>query len=278
MHKISGITCTYGRFTCIERTIKMVADQDYEGPVEHIIYNTDEEFPLVLDETLLGGNVRVINNNIDLVTHLPYTNVGAVRRDSLLFASGDYYVCVDDDDLYFPWDFRQRIDGILRFPEAKAWKPMYSLFETPNKLELARNTLEASIIVDIPTLRELGFKLENGSEHLSWYTALSYNNKLVEDAYSIPGYSYRWADTAFVAGHKQSGNMGDISNFENHKTQSKDHATRPLTLKTNPELLAPYFQYFKDVINGTHRPDVAPTYPPNFFLDLIEKYVRKYIS
>lgn len=283
MLSVSGITCTYGRFTCVERIVAMMAKQDYTGSFEHIIYNTAAHHPIVLGDDILAlGNIRVINNNIDLLTHRPYTNVGAIRRDSLLFAVGDYYICVDDDDIYLPWNVRQCVDGMLRNLDKKGWKPKYSLFTTPNKLELAQNTLEASFIVDIKAIRECGFRLENGSEHLSWYTALGHTGQLKEDdEYSVPGYSYNWSDSGEVAGHKQSGNMGDPNNFENHKMASQDHATRPLHLYDTSQLdtiYQPYFQYFRDVINGTHQPIVPPTYPPNFHPDLIKRYVQQHLS
>ena len=268
---------TYGRFACVERSIMMWLLQDFEGPSELIVYNTDAEYPLVKDSTLLDKNIITINNNIDMITQEEYTNVGAIRRDAVSFATGEYYICWDDDDIFLPWNNRQCMDGILRHPDAKAFKPMYSLFETPAKLEQARNTLEASIIVHLQTIREIGFRMENGSEHLDWYTKLSYGGQMIEDEYSIPGYSYRWNDPD-IAGHKQSGRMGAEDGFTEHKNASQDRATRPLTLQTDQSILHPYYEYFRSNIDGkTSTPNIPPTYPPNFHPELIDKYVRQYL-
>ena len=55
--KVSIITCTFGRFSCVERVIKQIYDQDYTGEWEHIIYNTCVEHPLILDSSLIGKNI-----------------------------------------------------------------------------------------------------------------------------------------------------------------------------------------------------------------------------
>lgn len=279
MNKISSVMCTYRRFTCVERSVMMWLLQDYEGPEELIIYNTDEEFPLVLGSSFQPfqtptKNIRIINNGIDLETHLPYTNTGAIRRDSIKFATGEYYICWDDDDVFLPWNNRQCMDGIIR-TEKLAWKPIYSLFTTPNRLEQAQNTLEASIIVHLPTLRDIGFKLETASEHLGWYTELAYSGKMESsELCSVPGYSFNWSDPPDIAGHKQSGNGATPTNFEDHKRASRDIGNRPLNYQFNFTYLDPYFQYFRENLGGSPTP---VTYPCVWEPEVIEKYVRKYI-
>jgi glycosyltransferase involved in cell wall biosynthesis len=275
--KVSIITCTFGRFSCVERVIKQIYDQDYTGEWEHIIYNTCVEHPLILDSSLIGKNIFVINNNVDFQTHAKYTNVGSIRRDSLLFATGDYCCIADDDDAYLKHYIRQGVDGMLRHPTTKAFKPKYSLFETDHKLEQAQNSLEASVIIDMPILRSIGYKEGNGDENLSWYTELGWSGRMVEnDEYTIPSYVYRWVSND-GAKHRQSGNMGDPDNFVNHKLSENDYGDRALTLqKENSTQI--YYDYFKSNIDGrTSTPDITPTFPVNWHPELIEKYVRQYL-
>jgi hypothetical protein len=277
MDKISCIMTTYRRFTCVERSIMMWLLQDYEGPSELIIYNTDEEYPLVLGDSLKGKNIRIINNDTDFETHKSYDNVGAIRRDAYKLATGSYGICWDDDDVFLPWNNRQCMDGIIR-TGLPAWKPIYSLFTTPAKLEQARNTLEASIIVHLPTIRDIGFRMETASEHLGWYTELAYSGRLEENELcSVPGYSFNWSDTAEVAGHKQSGNIGTPSNFEDHKIATTDFAKRPLEFQTEFTYLDKYYQYFRENIAGTHVSDIPATYPCVWQPEVIEKYVQRYL-
>jgi glycosyltransferase involved in cell wall biosynthesis len=263
--KVSAITCTYGRYRCVERIIKMIQEQDYPSDrIEHIIYNTDVEFPIVLDDTLLRKNITVVNNNTDLTTHQPYTNFGDIRRDSLLFATGKYTILVDDDDIFLNWNTRQCVNGITKYEGCLAWKPAFSLFEQPDRIVKVGNTLEASYIIDTEFLRQTGFRPSNGSESLQWVEAIQYTPQMIVDEESAAGYSYRWNDSE-LAPHKQSGDgVDDPTNFDRHKNGSQDHATRPLTLLETNAIVEPYYEYFRNN-------------PTDWHPDLIDKYVRQYL-
>ena len=227
--KLSCVMTTYGRFTCVERSIAMFLAQDYQGLSELVILNTDIEHPLNLGKSLLGKNIRIINSDIDTETGVPYTNIGAIRRDAVKYASGQYYICWDDDDIFLPWNNRQGIEGILKTGK-KAFKPEKSFFNRKENAELAKNTMEASVIVALDEVRN-SFRLETGSEHLDWYMRLRDQKELDEhNSNSVPAYAFNWGDPAEIAGHKQSGDINNPNNFENHKRHSKDHATRPLEL------------------------------------------------
>jgi len=277
--KISCVMNTYGRFHYVEQSIAMFLLQDYEREsLELIIYNTDIDAPLILDETLANKNIYVINNNTDLVTHRPYDNVGAVRRDSLLFATGDYMKWFDDDDTDAPWELRHLYDIMNRYPDKKAFKPTYSLFSYCNEpLRLVKNSLEASILIDLPTIRDLGFTNSNGGEHMKWYQALSYSGQMVEDdKYTIPSYVYSWSAPAGVSVHRQSGDIGNPDNFENHKKHSLDHATRPLTMLSDLSCLDEMLEFYRNNIDGKNTTK-GDMFEANFDPELIEKYVRKYL-
>jgi len=232
MEKISCVMTTYRRFTCVERSISMFLAQDYAN-TELIIYNTDVEHPLSLDDTFadVKNKIKVINNNIDFQTKAPYTNVGAIRRDAFTFVDGDGYITWDDDDIFFPWNIRQCVDGITRSGKS-AWKPTYSFMKHLGyPPQLAYNNMEASILTKVEKIREFGFNTEKtGAEHLGWLDKLVRYNDILVDNDAIPGYCFYWSDEPSIGGHKQS-NYAEFQrpdNFERHKLYTTDIATRPL--------------------------------------------------
>lgn len=233
--KVSCVMTTYKRFNCVERSISMFLAQNCKAKTELIIYNTDVENPLALDETFKQiHNIKVINNNIDFVTKEPYKNVGSIRRDALNFADGKYYICWDDDDLFFPWNIQQCLDGINRTGK-KAWKPRNSfMMNTDKHPQLFFNNLEASFIVEMESIRNIGFNVDkSGAEHLKWIEELESKNEICVDDFSIPGYCFYWADDIEIGGHKQSNaeEFQKSDNFERHLQLTTDYAKRKLTLK-----------------------------------------------
>ena len=254
MPKFSAVMCTYGRFTCVERTMNCFLQQSYPNK-ELIIYNTDVSSPYKdLNCKLSPHGILIINNNIDFVTKEPYTNVGAIRRDALTFAGGDYTCCWDDDDIFMPHYIQQGIDRVQE-TGLPFFKPEKSFFYCADKLELAKNTMEASVCCDIKKVREYGYRLETGSEGLGWYTKARDNKELNEqDTYYIPSYCFNWNDgEKMKARHKQSGNISSKSNFDEHKAQSLDKVDgRELSIwdedKVN-EMYATYREYLNAHIN-----------------------------
>lgn len=251
--KVTAVMCTYRRFKCVERAMNCFLAQDYPNK-ELIIYNTDVEHPYTDNECrLMPHGILIINNNIDRVTKEPYTNVGAIRRDALVFAGGDYVVTWDDDDIFLPHFIRQGIDKIEQ-TGLPSFKPAYSFFYSGNNLRLVRNTMEASIVADIKKVREYGYLLETGKEGLGWYTKMRDSGELFEnDDDCIPSYCFNWNDGDIMdAPHKQSGDIDNPDNFNNHKAASKDIADKPLKIYSEEELkkvYADYFLYFEEHTN-----------------------------
>lgn len=228
-NKISCVINTYRRFTCVNRSIRFFLNQKTNIDRELIIYNTDVDNPLILSSEL-PDNITIINNNTDYITDKPYNNLGSIRRDSLNHASGDYYICWDDDDIFLPWHIQQCVDGITRHPDAWAWKPFMSMFwKTACPPELADNNMEASILINLEKLRAIGFNPhQGGGEHLNWLETFKKLNKLAIDKESIPSYCFNWADQGIMRGHKQSGTINREDNFTYHKENTNDFAARPL--------------------------------------------------
>ena len=242
MKKVSFVCTTYRRFTCVERVVAQYHAQTYPNK-ELIIFNTDEEHPYELG--FKDDSIIIVNNNINYQTASDYENRGQICRDAVTHATGDYFMLADDDDIYLPWHIQQAVDGIEE--NAKdAWKPQKSLFSTPEKVELCQNTLEASIIVKMNRIREIGFRSDiTGYEGLSWYTKLRDERQLDEyNTKYVPSYCFNWSDPHEVAGHKQSGDINNPKNFENHKEASTDYAKRPLQKLTKAELDSVYKKYY----------------------------------
>tara|TARA_Y100000361_G_scaffold129758_1_gene125409 strand:+ start:223 stop:1140 length:918 start_codon:yes stop_codon:yes gene_type:complete len=285
---ISCVMCTYRRATCVERSIQFFLDQDYKGEKELIIYNTDEEYPLELSKQLekeLGlETVIIINNNIDYVTGKPYDNIGSIRRDSIKHANGDYYICWDDDDVFLPWNIRQCVDGLNKNPECWAWKPRKSLFwPTKNKLEIAENSMEASVISKKSEILSHGFKNqkeEAGAEHLKWLEAFKLNKKLFIEEDSIPGYCFNWSDTGVIAGNKQSelleGGRKPPFPFTFHKEKTLDYAKGPLRVFSKLKIKEIYdklTKFIKDNVGKEFKSGRSSTTKYSIKQELVEKYI-----
>lgn len=244
---ISCVMCTYRRFTCVERSIQFFLNQDYKGETELIIYNTDMDYPLELSKELQDENISIVNNNTDQLTGEPYNNIGAIRRDSLSHANGEYYICWDDDDIFLPWNIRQCMDGLKAHQDAWSWKPFRSMFWRTNEdPEIAGNVMEASIISRLDKILEFGFHPhQGGGEHLAWESSFRNEKKIISDKNSIPAYCFNWADQGEMRGHKQSGTYDREDNFEYHKKETKDHAKRPLGIFDNNEIQRIYQSHIK---------------------------------
>lgn len=243
MKKVSFVCTTYRRFYCVRRIISQYHSQTYENK-ELIIFNTDTEHPYELgfdDPTII-----IVNNNTDYKTGNPYENRGQICRDAVTHATGDYFMLADDDDIYLPWHLQQAVEGIEEL-NTEAWKPQKSFFSTPQKVELCQNTLEASVIVKMNRIREIGFRSDlTGYEGLSWYTQLRDEKQLNEyNVNYLPSYCFNWSDPGEIAGHKQSGDIDNPNNFENHKNASLDFVTELLTPLSKEELDNTYDKYYK---------------------------------
>jgi hypothetical protein len=269
--QIAAIMCTYGRFTCVERAVNCFIAQTYPNK-RLLIFNTDAESPYTETEELKKEGVWVVNNEIDFVTKLPYTNVGSIRRDALSLAYNEngYVVTWDDDDIFLPYFMQQAFDRMQQ-TGMPSFKPEKSFFYSGNRLSLVKNTLEASVVASMKKVQEYGYRLETGYEGLGWYTKLRDNRELDEnDPYFVPSYCFNWNDgQEMKAPHKQSGDINNPDNFENHKRQSLDRVgSRLISIwdeKKLGETYQPYIEHFNNSVAD---------FPP----ELVEKYLAPFIK
>lgn len=245
--KISAVCCTFGRFKCVERVMNCFLAQDYPNK-ELIIFNTDTDSPYDVGQS--NHFITIVNRSIDSVTNEPYTNVGAIRRDALMFASGDYVVTWDDDDIFLPHFMSQAINRMAE-TGLPSFKPEKSFFYCGDNLRLVMNTLEASVVASIDLVRKYGYLLETGKEGLGWYTKMRDNKELDEhDTNYIPSYCFNWNDGQEMnAPHKQSGDIDNPNNFNNHKEASKDivdgRKLQTYSQEQLNELYKPYFEFIQ---------------------------------
>jgi hypothetical protein len=244
MKKVSFVCTSYRRFKCVQRILSQYYEQTYQNK-ELIIFNTDMEYPYTTD--IEDPNLIIVNNDTDYITGKPYQNRGQICRDAVTHATGDYFMLADDDDIYLPWHIQQAVDGIFD-NEKDAWKPEMSFFATPSKVELCKNTLEASVIVKMDRIREIGFRSDlTGYEGLSWYTKLRDEGNLDENNPNyVPSYCFNWSDPAEMAGHKQSGDINNPNNFDNHKEATQDYATGKLELYPIGMVYDKYYDYLRN--------------------------------
>lgn len=248
MKKVSFVCTTYRRFYCVKRIVAQYHAQTYPNK-ELIIFNTDMEYSYELG--IEDESIKIINNDTDYITNKPYENRGQICRDAVTHATGYYFMLADDDDIYLPYHIEQAVDGIENNGK-DAWKPQKSLFATRDKVELCQNTLEASVIVKMDRIREIGFRSDiTGYEGLSWYTKLRDENELDENNIKyIPSYCFNWSDPSEIAGHKQSGDINNPDNFENHKKASCNQATEKLYPIRQIELQNIYKKYYDFIIKN----------------------------
>lgn len=250
--QVTAIMCTYGRFSCVERAVNCFLAQTYPNK-RLLIFNTDEESPYIVSPHLKDERIWVINNSHDFLTKKPYDNVGSIRRDALTisFYRNGLVVTWDDDDIYLPHFMEQAVDR-MQETGLPSFKPAQSFFYSGNNLRLVKNTMEASVVASMSKVKEYGYRLETGYEGLGWYTKLRDNKELDEnDDNCVPAYCFNWNDgDVMKAPHKQSGDINNPDNFENHKKHSTDRVNgRELRIWSKEEMqqcYKPYFDYIKE--------------------------------
>ncbi len=246
MKKVSFVCTTYRRFTCVERIVAQYHAQSYPNK-ELIIFNTDEEYPYSLG--FEDDSIIIVNNNMNYQNGFDYENRGQICRDAVTHTTGDYFMLADDDDIYLPWHMQQAVEGIEEI-QTDAWKPEQSFFAGHDGVHMVMNTLEASVIVKMERIKEIGFRSDlTGYEGLSWYTKLRDEKQLNEHNKNyVPSYCFNWSDPHEVAGHKQSGDINNPDNFKNHKLASRDYAERPLLkdVVNLDEVYKKYYDYLRD--------------------------------
>ena len=222
--KVDCHLCTFGRFETVRKSVAQFLAQDYPDK-SLLIFNTAVK-EIVLDEELEGRGIRVVNKQTNS-DGSPFSSLGQVRQGAISYGEGDAWICWDDDDLFLPYHISQSVLRWLR-SRTLGWKPKHSLFsgDGGKTFKFAGNSMEASVLVDLPFVREHGFSTtKSGGEHVfgGWMDKLREQNQLTIEEIR-PSYAYVWGDGL----SKTSGNIDAPDNFENHKENSQDFGDGPL--------------------------------------------------
>lgn len=220
----------------IERNVKMFLDQDYENKVM-IIYN-NSDVPQVLDESLIGKNIILINQHLDSRTGEPYTNLGAIYNDAIKHIPEDVVLLnmADDDDIFLPNHISEGVHGYQRAkalnPNCKAYKPQFSYYNHAGGVAKMCNVMEPSIFVEVSHIKEYGFHDNTINQHHKWLDGLGSN--ILTDPEGISTLVYDW--NTVVPVWKTSGDPQNPENFNNYTKNSQDHGDRIITPIENCEI------------------------------------------
>lgn len=233
---VYAIMATCGRMTCAQRSLRCFLEQDYEGLHKLLIFNNSER-SLVLN---LPNNLPD-NKQVSLINH-PYTifarryeNLGQIYKDALSFVPFDTFPIIifwDDDDIFLPNHISAGVNGLVDSGK-KAYKPKFSYYRSPNKVEIVENTLEPSIFVSSKHIKQWGFSETTTSQHLQWLNPLLKEDQLFVDPKGISTLVYNWGDE--FPTFKTSGNPDNPNNFKNYRAMSNDFGDGILTPQPKDE-------------------------------------------
>lgn len=227
LNKILALCCTYGRHSCLERSIRMFLDQDYEG--EHIMLIFDSgKVEQTLDLPDLPSNKQIVYIHAGT-----FKSVGEKYNAAIKYWYPYHPTIVtswNDDDIFLPNHLSEGNKGFEKASSLgkRAYKPYNSYFRDSKAITLVHNVLEPSIFVDESLIREIGYDNVNVQYHQKWLNPLTKQNLILVDPDGVPTLVYNWGDTTPV--HKMSGTV-DIGygSYVSHIINSRDEGDGILT-------------------------------------------------
>lgn len=222
--KVCALTCTCGRHTCIERSIRLFLDQDYDDCIQLVFQNSP------VTQQLIPGleNIILINQSIDSNTGESFKNLGDIYNNALKHIPDDVDIVTmwDDDDLFLPNHISEGVKGLIRSGKT-AYKPYNSYYRSGGSTSLVHNTLEPSIFVWAAHIKKYGFTSATHDQHMGWLDPLIKNKDIHVDPKGVPTLIYMWGEAFPV--FKTSGNPSNPDNFKNYRKSSADHGDRVIT-------------------------------------------------
>jgi hypothetical protein len=232
------LTCTHGRYRCLQRNLKCYIDQQFTGKSVMFICNSGAPLKLP-DNFSLPNNKEVYIDNCSMMN---FQSVGEKYNHALTLALQLYpdigiVNSANDDDIFLPNHLSEGWHGINRayLQDMDAYKPKESYYRyrgTANELVItkAENTLEPSIFVDIDHLKRTMYAPVSVRYHQQWLDPLLHAGKLFIDPQGTSTLIYNWGDNSQDPGnwniYKMSGSGEDNSNnFQAHKRNSQDIGT-----------------------------------------------------
>ena len=248
---ILWLTCTHGRFKCLQRNLRCYLDQEHDGYSAMFICNSGK--PLKLDPRIeIPENKQIYIDNCGIMN---FQSVGekynhALKMSMSLFPHAQYITSADDDDIFLPDHLQQGQRGIEKATDQGrcAYKPQKSYFRyrhSPEDIRVskAENNLEPSIFVQVEWLEQYGYAPVSVKYHQQWLDPLIEQDKILIDPEGKSTLIYNWGDTWDT--YKMSGSGEDTQqNFLQHKRRSIDMGQGFLTpIKDN----SIYYNEVKDM-------------------------------
>lgn len=233
--KVACITCTAGRLSCLERSVRMFLEQDYPDAIQ-LIYQNSPNY-LQLHPSIPADKVIIINNYLDLKTGKRYETLGAIYRDALTFVPEGVDVInhFDDDDFFLPEHISKGVEGLISSGKT-AYKAKKSIFlQKGLKPILTENVMEPSIFVKKSHLDIYGYGQETSAQHLQWVRPLVKEDEIFVDDNGTPTLAYNWnalGEQVF----KTSGDPKNPNNFTNYHRYSQDYGQGVLSPVSKEEI------------------------------------------
>lgn len=233
------ITATHGRHKCVERIVRFVLDQDYQGKIYHLIYN-NACISQRLNKNLPEDKFILVNNCHNKITGQRYENLGQIYRDAITFIPEDAEVVnmMDDDDIFLPAHVSSGINGLLKGGKT-AYKPDQSYYRDRGNFVKMVNTFEPSIFVRKDHILKYGFADNTTEQHLQWVHPLIESGEIFCDPDGESTLIYDWSQE--IPTYKTSGDFHNPKNFENCRAHSDDHGDGIITPAT-PREVSKYYK------------------------------------
>ena len=249
--KVVAIMATCGRHQCLERSVKLFLNQDYEN--KHLLIYQNSEIPQKLDSKLkveFGDKITLINNHIDKNTNQRFANLGAIYNNAIDHIPNDTDIIIfwDDDDIFLTNHISAGVEGLNKVKQLIdkkyiAYKPSRSFYRHANGIELMGNVLEPSIFVEADHIKRYGFSNTTTEQHWQWLNPLHHEQTLYQDDNGIPTLLYNWGDTN-IPTFKTSGDFHNPNNFNNYRNFSQDHGDQIITPLSDDEVSKFYLEIF----------------------------------
>lgn len=223
------LTCTHGRYKCLQRNLKCYLDQVCTEPSVMFICNSGT--PLKLPEDFIIPENK--NIYIDNCVLMNFKSVGEKYQHALKLAVTLYPQIkivnhADDDDIFLQEHLLYGSCGMsIAFTKyMKGYKPRFSWYRYLDEkdevcISKKENNMEPSIFVDVNHLLEHGYGNTSISQHLKWLIPLLSKNELWVDTDGVSTLIYNWGDDWGT--QKLSGSGRDtVENYITCRDKSKD--------------------------------------------------------
>lgn len=232
---ILWLTCTHGRYRCLQRNLRCYLDQVTNESSVMFICNSGAPLKLPNDMILPAGKEIYIDN----CSLMNFQSVGEKYQHAITLAMQLYpdiqiVTSADDDDIFLPAHLSEGRFGVNKahLQDKRAYKPQRSWFRYRDQdgllhIDLQENTLEPSIFVDADWVIEQGYAPLSIKYHQQWLDPLIQQDKILVDKDGLSTLIYNWGDNSPGPDswniYKMSGSgVDNHNNFLAHSRSSKD--------------------------------------------------------